>query len=270
MGKAPKVLKDKIEDWLAKGGYPLEMQVCDAFSRNGFEVAPSDFYLDSQTGITREIDLVASLTTDYHGFWVSFTYVVECKNSPDKPWVAFENSNFTIDHGTTYLNQPSNKLGKIILGIISQKHKHVFKNLFFPSNIVAYSLVSALGSENDHAFKAMYSVTKATSHRINGTYDRENPKCEIFIPLIVLGANLFSAKLIHEKVELNEQNNISAFWRNNILPPYSMILVNTYDNIGNLVEKSKNELDRLASTLKGHREHILREIKYATGVNFFH
>ncbi len=272
MEKAPKDLKTRVEEWLEKGGYPLEMQVCQVFSSNGFDVIPSDFYLDTESGQSREIDLIASHSTDFGNFLVTFTYIVECKNNHDKPWVAFENTNFTPDHFTTYLNQPSNGFGKIILDIISKKYPFIFNNFLFPGNRIAYSIVSAFSSDNDNAYKGLYSVTKATAHRIKNGYYKGKPECEIFVPLIVISGKLFMGRLANGKIEISEQNNISAFWRNNVLDaPYSMILINTYENIDSLVEKAKKELDAVAHNLKEHQGFILEEInRKLTPANFFH
>lgn len=265
MEKGPKDLKVKIEEWLEKGGYPLEMQVCQVFSNNGFDVVPSDFYLDDESGQSREIDLIASHTIEFDKFLVTFTYIVECKNNNDKPWVAFENINFVTDHRSTYLNQPSNELGKIILTFISNNHPYIFNNLFFPQNRIAYSIVSAFSGDNDAAYKGLYSVTKATAHKIKSRHHRGKHECEIFVPLIVLSGKLFMGKLINEKIELSEMNNISAFWRNSFLDaPHSMILINTYDNINALLKMAKKEFDILAIKLKEQRGSIINEIERKT------
>lgn len=271
MDKTSVDLKAKVEEWLEKGGYPLEMQVCQIFSRYGFDVIPSDFYVDPESGLSREIDLIASQTFDFDKFLVTFTYVVECKNNNGKPWVAFENTNFTPAHNTTYLNQPSNGLGKIILNIISNKFSYTFNNFLFPQNRTAYSLVSAF-SENDTAYKALRSVTKATAHKIKMGGHKGKPECEIFMPLIVLSGKLFIGRLVNDRIELSEQDNISAFWRNNVLDvPQSMTLINTYENVDSLVSKAKKEFDLLGQKLKEYRDFILNEINRKTSpAIYFH
>jgi hypothetical protein len=126
--------------------------------------------------------------------------------------------------------------------------------------------VSELNGD-DNAYKGLYSVTKATAHKVKNVYYKGKTVCEIFIPLIVLGGKLFIGRLIDDKVEISEENNIPTFWRNNVLEaPHSTILVNTYDNIDSLVAKAKKEFDSLKLKLNGHQGLILEEINRTASI----
>ena len=50
-------IEKKLKKWLNEQGYPLEMQVAESFRKAGFDVSQSDYYLDPETNILREIDV---------------------------------------------------------------------------------------------------------------------------------------------------------------------------------------------------------------------
>ena len=54
----------KIESWFLSQGYPLEMDVADQFLNRGYQVNLSSYYLDFESKKSREIDIIATKTTD--------------------------------------------------------------------------------------------------------------------------------------------------------------------------------------------------------------
>ncbi len=55
-------LKKRVEDWLGTQGYPLEFATAAAFRQHGFDVQQGTFARDPEEGISREIDILASMT----------------------------------------------------------------------------------------------------------------------------------------------------------------------------------------------------------------
>src|SRR3989442_788755 len=78
----------KVREWLTKQGYPLELRVGQAFAAAGWGVSHASFDEDPETHKQREIDLYVYMQG--HGLpAIQFMLAIECKSSPDKPWVAF-------------------------------------------------------------------------------------------------------------------------------------------------------------------------------------
>jgi hypothetical protein len=93
-------LEVKVRNWLLRSGYPLEMRVFEAFSiaeflewRDGtFELYPSSFYIDQDSGRQREVDLIASWVRNHGNDDYHVTLTIECKSTTD-PWVVFKHRN---------------------------------------------------------------------------------------------------------------------------------------------------------------------------------
>ena len=84
-----KTVLPKVQEWLEKTGFPLEMAAAAALRRAGFFVRQSSTYPDAQTDKGREIDVVAS-DSDWLGD-LETAFVIECKASR-KPWVVLRSA----------------------------------------------------------------------------------------------------------------------------------------------------------------------------------
>lgn len=63
---------------------------------------PSSVYIAHDEGTRREMDVVASVSEEVEDRPYRLSFVVECKWSRDKPWVAFSGSGPHIDEPTAY------------------------------------------------------------------------------------------------------------------------------------------------------------------------
>src|SRR4051812_15599149 len=105
-GEMEKDLIEKVKAALGKSGFPLEMYVAEKLRAVGFEVSQAEYFEDPTSGKQREIDVVAkksvplveqpSLGTkledvDFTDFNKTLRLIltIECKSSPEKPWVIF-------------------------------------------------------------------------------------------------------------------------------------------------------------------------------------
>jgi hypothetical protein len=75
-------LKTKVEEWISKEGYPLEMQVAQIFQEAGYSVTQSDYYEDFETGKHREIDVTASRLSTPELQYIFQPCRVECRIGP--------------------------------------------------------------------------------------------------------------------------------------------------------------------------------------------
>ncbi len=86
-------LPEKLRGWLAREGYPFELQMGRVLREAGWQVFHGRHYADQETGKLREMDLHAAWgpyvgDQDDLGM-VGLGLVCECKVSEDKPWVVF-------------------------------------------------------------------------------------------------------------------------------------------------------------------------------------
>lgn len=83
-------LISRIRKDLATKGYPLEMRAARAFERAGWRAELGRLYTDHDSRKQRDIDVVASITVAHdRDSRATVEFVVECKQSREKPWVGF-------------------------------------------------------------------------------------------------------------------------------------------------------------------------------------
>jgi len=85
-----------VERELQKSGFPLEIELSSFLEGRKWLVSSSVFYLDLDSGIQREIDLIASktLTSDSDGnefdpYHLRLTLILQCKKSTKWRWVFY-------------------------------------------------------------------------------------------------------------------------------------------------------------------------------------
>src|SRR5262245_42801945 len=106
-----KSLEEKIRDWLNKGGFPLEMRIADAFSKNHFRVIQSEYYTDVNTGAPREIDVYASIQENVEDTFARLAAVIECKSDTTKPWVVFTSNRVQLASPASVVQRSASMLG---------------------------------------------------------------------------------------------------------------------------------------------------------------
>jgi hypothetical protein len=68
-----KPVKERVEGWLAKEGYPLEFSVAKTFRAAGFHVRQGEYVRGEDPEQPREIDVAATIST--HGESLSCAYI---------------------------------------------------------------------------------------------------------------------------------------------------------------------------------------------------
>lgn len=239
-----KPLKNKIEEWLLKQGYPLEMRVAKSLRNKQFQVSQSHYYKDFQTGEHREIDILAK-RADRIGL-VEIAFLVECKTTK-KPWVLFTSED-TIDG--------YNRL--FALGITSEKAKEALTNdraekLFSLSSFkkegrVAYGTTIAFTSGHDTAFKAAMSASKAALGRQSELKNERGSLVPFHFsfPIIVVDGPIFECYLENEEMVVQELSDSYLFFSNHHEkePPTCIRVVKS-----NMLEAFCHEAAQLTETL---------------------
>jgi len=244
-------LKHKVLNWINKEGYPLEMKASQLLRKIGFEVGQSIFYMDSDTHDSREIDIVAYKYFKIKDSWVTFAFVIECKSSLDKPWVAFTSKEERLYPNDFIIHRNANNKGKQILEKISTNDKAKELSLFKLKERTAYSTVRAFSEGVDMTYKAMKSATKATYALV----EKGNNSADVFrffFPIILTESKLFECYL-DEATEQNieEINNIQLVLSNSFdSQRANFIDLITLDGFEDLMTKYMKDINFIAKEYK--------------------
>ena len=159
-------------------------------------MSQSRHYLDPETNTSREIDIVASQGIYTGKTFATIRYIVECKRSPEKPWILFTRENKIIDwEYTGWYCTTAQGWNYIIHAAIDGK----FDKLPFTYHLrdrIAYGIKTAFISGEDSAYKAMHSTVRCAISYINRAEKQKfGDSADINIPIIVLEGKLFDASL---------------------------------------------------------------------------
>lgn len=193
-----RALIEKLSSWIGKTGYALEMRVAAAFQSRGFTVLQSDSYKDPDTDEAREIDVLAYKGIFLESFAVHLNFLIECKNSPDKPWVMFMGNDATAAESLV-THRITNGLGKTLLSHFLRGKER--RDLLPPvANLCAYGVTEAFGNEGiSSSHRAVLSATKAALAGAKAAQGKNafagSNFCEIFFPVVVVDGKLAHASL---------------------------------------------------------------------------
>jgi len=190
-------MEERIREWLETQGYPLEMKVARLFRARRFRIVQSEYYKDAETGAQRETDVTARLECQCDGIFVRIEFVIECKSTPDKPWVLFTGGRGLADPARV-AQRAASKLGSKALMQLCQRKDIQDLALFQMHERSAYGITQAFTTGSDITFASATSVSKATAAEIAeaDAYSLAvEPICLIVIPLIVINAELAEAYL---------------------------------------------------------------------------
>lgn len=203
-------MKEKLKSWLEKTGYPLELHAYKTVLAHGYICEKSQMYTDIETGIAREIDLVAYLSAN-HGdkkFFYEIQLLIECKKS-EKPIVVLssevnieERFHSLFGHEMPALNRDN---GSVFFNLhkLDQKDRADKIGLFSEKKKVGYSVVQGFGKSDENIYKGIIGLIKAYDF-----YRSEYHKCaesdadkdvedwfRMQIPVLLVDAPLFDASL---------------------------------------------------------------------------
>lgn len=195
----------KVRGWLDKQGYPLELSVGRIFEKQGWETNHQTWYSDDASGVTREVDLLAtrSLTAGDNSRGVAFSLVVECKRSRDKPWVVLSSP---IGSAVALRSPFPRWISGDAYGVARLKAKVLPpRSLLPPRDRIGHGLVAALTDGKENAPTSPYSALRSVANAAHAL-DRERgamslamqayfPFVPVFAPLLVVDGPLFECFL---------------------------------------------------------------------------
>lgn len=192
-------LKRNIINHLNKHGFALELESEKILRQTGFEVSPSNHYLDSEENKYREIDLVAFKCITYNDFTFNLCFVFECKNTPERPWVIIKKDReFDDEQLIGAFNHTFNS--DIILNSFQRQYEKLqdFDNLIVPtgSNSVGFNVVQ-ISDTNKHndAYAASMTLKKSCEYLTSKSNQSKSRFANIYIPIIIVNAPLFNCFL---------------------------------------------------------------------------
>lgn len=248
-------INTKITDWLETQGYPLEMLVALAFQKAGIRTSSSDYYIDPDSGESRETDATASAlcAIDKNNF-LDIQCQIECKLSKDKPWIAFVSEADSMVWTSNASVICSEKYAKFWSDQIQQKNFGEYRKkiaLLNPS-VTGYGITQAFSSGQDAPFKALMSVVKAALASVR-QIDKSNSQAangnvyRIVFPAIVIDSRLFECRIdTNEQIILNEVETTVVRWRG--ITPASiapLVHVITKPALSQFVENFKIAVDTM-------------------------
>lgn len=214
-------LTTKIKTWLLEQGFPFEMHVASVLVKSDFQVIQSKIFNDPETGVKREIDIVATLQ-DTSGF-LSINFVIECKKT-SSPWIVFSSkdtlSTYNYHHTFGFRTKYARKL---FLKHDNDDFEAMRKEIPWYWNYdkrIGYSAIQAFTQGKDSSFVAQMSALKASYSLRNDEDKGTVDMISIYFPIVLLEGDLFEAYL-NEKGELTVAPSDRLFLQN---PYYQEIL----------------------------------------------
>lgn len=232
-------LRDKLAKWLSRSGYPLEMKVAALLRKHSFSTFQSEYYLDRQLREMREIDAVGVLGRSSADGHFRFTVAIECKTSPEKPWVVFSSE---VHHDPTehITDRASSSVGGKLLTLIASRRDIQQLPLFKRPERAGYAIVRGLGDGQDVPYTAMMSAAKAAD---TIAWEASGPNhdivAEVVFPVVVFDGNLFECYLDDEENPLLvETTRRTVYWRNPIAGKiHSVITVTTIGDLSTYLDE---------------------------------
>jgi hypothetical protein len=251
MSASREELFSKVEKWLARQGYPLELRVGRVLSGAGWNVQHSRYYRDLRSTKMRELDIFASRFHDPGKGkpLVGLALAIECKRSPDKPWVV--------------LSSPQ-RMGEelfpsiVVVGEVATQAVNTFTEL--TKRAGRFRLLQSGArrghgmvrvSFNDHArapnaaYAALQTVTSATAafaKDVDG-FPLEPRFVQIILPVIVFDGALFELFLEDNGTEDLRQVDSAKVYSPISYGSGSMVLVNvvTVAGLDGLLQEANSD-----------------------------
>lgn len=225
-------LRTKVNDWLAKSGYPLEMLIARSLQAAGFGVVQSEYYEDSESGKWREIDVIAYEHHRGNTCRSLFSLVVECKSGKEKPWVLFTSKD-PYPEGLSVSRRATTEAGRSVLHVLALNERIRQSTLFALPERPGYGLTVALRESGgqDIAYEALQSVGKAALGIVARHSNVEAERILPFAwPVIVISAPLFESYLETDGTLRTEPIDKGLLiWKNPLVSRHTIVQIYTQE-----------------------------------------
>ena len=263
--------KKKLSKYIKeKTGHLEELEVANIFSKAGWGIRHSNYYLDKDEEKGREIDIFAYKSDRIknnsfeESISIHINLVCEVKKSTKKPWVIFSTKKSPSDNffglSIYYEKNMKNIIEKKIQWKVDRNSSIGSFKKIGETYCEAFKDTKNNDSDYSQIFKSLTSSTKASEYflSIRKSNHLLNALCpnsiEFFEPIVVFKGKMFEAYLNDQgELELNEINHIPIIF-NRISP--------NYDRHGYLVDVVKvEELSNLLAEKEKWFNTIIKKIK---------
>ena len=228
-------VKKKVKDAIEKSGYPLELYV-SSILEDKCVFSSNQYYFDHDENIARTIDLYVWSLLDFRKptIGISCSMIIECKKSEKNAWVFFETNSIApsqtgqiIDH--RQIATDDSEINIALLQFSPKLQEFFGGNVRSPISSISrsYAVVKigqpissdANSDTKDTIFEAMNQTVKfiiyeleQRKHRIREIYRIGSiyQMTLIYFPVIVFDGHMFNAKLVNNKIELQEKNHVTV------------------------------------------------------------
>ncbi len=251
-------LRDRVLKWLGDEGYPLEFRTANAFRKNHFDVSQGMFVTDIESGIPREVDVVAHGTTyggDHH---LRIEYVVECKYSMGSPWVVFTSPTETMHPAACISHTLGSAAAEAALWALAGDDELQSLDTFHAPPRPGFGGTRTLSKKADAFYSAIQSVVSAAS-AILKDYDsyHETPAGMlkmpvVILPVIVVEGRLFEAYFDSQAGEMapDEIEQARVHWRGSqSMPRIVNVDLVTTDRLDGFVAQRALELPQITAQM---------------------
>jgi hypothetical protein len=254
-------LESTVTQWLEEQGYPLEMQVAEAFHEAKLSVTQSEYFTDPESGKPREIDVVARSDGEWVNYFIlDIVFAVECKKASKKPWVVFGTEPREHEPKFLYQSWVSSSTGKMLKRRMADSASvHSLALLQTPRNR-GYGITEALTTGKDVPYEAVMSATKYAHAFVMKTNQKEQPAlelkqevvyCSLVFPIVVLDGKLFEAHLDKSgELKVMEVDKSVLLWKYPLSPTdqsQTVVRISTLKDLPNLVIEAQKTVEVLTS-----------------------
>lgn len=195
-------LESKIQEWLSKQGYPLEMRIASLIrKKTEFAVRQGWHYQDPESGKSREIDIV--FTKEEPRGIAEINYVIECKGT-NKPWILFTSDDAADSYHRLvsfgiFTKSAHSAVASEIFNVDDASKIEASKKVpwLWKEGRVGYAIAQAFDGNSDIPYAATLSSIKASiwlkSHSLWQSAKYRN--YVIVFPIVVTSSPLFECYL---------------------------------------------------------------------------
>lgn len=254
MSAEKKKIEEKIKEWLETQGYPLEMLVSRHFQERGFRVIQSEYYIDPESGDSREIDVLVYDQIEIGEVLLRLSLIIECKTAKDKPWILFASNRISLSDRARVAQRAASDFGRRLLVELCQREDIQDTAIFKISGLPAYGITQAFTTGHDICHAAVTSVAKATlAEALESDQSSGKKIWQILFPVLVIDGRLFCVHLSDvSEVQVSEVDSGLLLWRNPIVEmPHTIIHVLTLQGLEQFlidVSESFSKIFRICET----------------------
>lgn len=247
----------KLNDWLEKSGFILEMKAANSFRQANFEVEQSAFYVDSNSTKGREIDVLASEPDDIWGI-VNLTAVIECKSAKN-PWLIFMSDDVLPAYKRLRTFSVKSQSAKEFYE--SRKSEDFYVSKYLPEvSRCGYGFRQALLEPGkDAAYEAAMGVISACNSIASAPPSDNWKTFSVSLPIIVVNTPIFEVQLNDENQTELTQVISGSFLFSAYLPTLvqSVIHVVHIDAIDKFAAWTKGVIDAFRQDLQSEEDSFL-------------